>query len=187
MTDRVFLYTERILLRDFTADDLQAVHEYAIDAEVVRYLDWGPNSEQQTKEFIARTICQQQETHRRQYELAVVLRDTNRLIGSCGLRISRPEDRGGDIGYCLSRGSWGRGCATEAAQAIVAFGFEQCGLHRIFATCDTQNHASRRVLEKLGMRREGEFLQDKWQRAQWRDSLLYAIIADEWKANQAEA
>jgi sulfate adenylyltransferase large subunit len=181
----ILLTTERLILRDFVEDDWRAVHEYDTDPEVVRYMPWGPNTEQQTKEFIAGAIRQQEEMPRRQYELAVVLRDTNRLIGACGLRLSRPDHHGGDIGYSFNRQFWGQGYATEAARAIIRFGFEQCGLHRIFATCDAQNVASGRVLEKLGMRREGHFLQDKWERQQWRDSLLFAILADEWKAGGA--
>ena len=182
MTQEIILTTERLLLRDFVEDDWRAVHEYAVDPEVVRYVEWGPNTEQHTQEFIARTISQQQAEPRRQYELAVVLKDTNCLIGACGLRLSRPEHHGGDFGYCFNRQFWGQGYATEAARAIVRFGFEQCGLHRIFATCDALNVASARVLEKLGMRREGHFLHDKWQRGKWRDSFLYAILVDEWKA-----
>jgi len=182
MPQRIILATEPLLLRDFIEDDWQAVHEYAVDPEVVRFMDWGPNTEQQTKDFIARTIGHRQEEPRRAFELAVVLKDSNRLIGGCGLRISRPEHHCGDIGYIFNRQFWGHGYATEASRAIVRFGFEQCGLHRIFATCDAQNAGSAHVLEKLGMRREGHFLHDKWQREQWRDSFLYAILVDEWKA-----
>jgi len=186
MPQRIILATERLLLRDFVEDDWQAVHEYAVDPEVVRFMDWGPNTEQQTKDFVARTIGHRHEEPRRAFELAVVLKDSNRLIGGCGLRISRPEHHCGDFGYTFHRQFWGHGYATEASREIVRFGFDVCSLHRIFATCDAQNAGSAHVLEKLGMRRESHFLHDKWQREQWRDSFLYAILVDEWKARKAK-
>ena len=76
--------------------------------------------------------------------------------------------------------SKGQGYATEAARALVSFGFGTLRLHRVFATCDVRNVASARVLEKVGMRREGHCRGDKWVRGQWRDSYIYAMLEDEW-------
>ena len=90
-------------------------------------------------------------------------------------------------GYCLNRDYWGHGYATEAAQAVISFGFEQLGLHRIFAICDPCNVASWRVLARAGMRREGHLLEDRWQKGQWRDSYLYAILEREWERVQHQS
>ena len=172
------IQADRVLLRDSEQADWQAVHSYASDPEVVRYMDWGPNTEDETKSFVKRSITSQQEEPRRDFELAVVLE--GRLIGGCGIYISDPRNREGWIGYCLNRGFWGRGIGTETARAIVAFGFDRLGLHRIFATCDPENVASARVLEKTGMHREGLLRERKWTKGRWLDCVLYAILDHEW-------
>jgi len=174
------LQTERLVLRDFREGDWEAVHRYACDPQVVRYMKWGPNSEEETKAFVQRALSTQQEDPRRAFELAVTLKETGALIGACSLHVSRPEHRQGWIGYCFHRAYWGRGYGTEAASVLIALGFEQLGLHRIFATCDARNLASARVLEKAGMRREGHLRHDEWLRGEWRDTYLYAILEHQW-------
>ncbi len=174
------LETARLILRDFRKDDWEAVHEYGTDLEVVRFMPWGPNTESDTKDFIKLSLASQREEPRTKFEFAVTLAESERLIGGAGIRVSAPADRGADMGYCLHRDIWGQGYATEAAGAIVGFGFEKLGLHRVFATCDTGNEASARVLEKIGMRREAHFKQDNMIRGKWRDSYLYAVVEDEW-------
>lgn len=180
MKVRLPLATGRLILREFVEADVAAVHCYASDPEVVRYMSWGPNTEQDTREVVRRWLEQRAEKARRNFTLAIVLKDNGQLIGACSIRVSDPERRSGHIGYCLNRGFWGRGYGTEAARALVEFGFEQLGLHRIFAKCDTQNLASARVLEKAGMRREGHLRQDRLLRGEWRDSYLYAVLEQEW-------
>jgi ribosomal-protein-alanine N-acetyltransferase len=178
--------TERLVLREFLERDWMVVHEYASDPEVVRYMPWGPNTEEDTREFIRRALAAQKKEPRTTFELAVTRADTGRLVGGCGVRISNPADRGGDMGYCLRRDQWGFGLGTEAALAILGFGFGQLGLHRIIATCDTKNEASSRVLEKAGMRREGHFRSDSMMHGVWRDSYLYAVLEDEWRARHGD-
>ena len=178
---KLALLTDRLLLRDFVESDWRAVHEYGSDIEVVRYMPWGPNTEDDTKAFVARAIAGQNEDPRTKHELAIVLREEGRLIGGCGIRVSAPSHKGADMGYCLHKEYWGAGYATEAADAVIAFGFERLGLHRIIATCDADNTASARVLEKVGMRKEGCFREDSLMRGVWRDSYLYAILEDEWR------
>jgi RimJ/RimL family protein N-acetyltransferase len=176
------IQTKRLILRDFVMADWKAIHDYDSDPEVVRYMDWGPNTEEETKSFLQRAITFQQEQPRRGYSLAIVLGSQNVIIGGCGIRVSSPENREGWIGYVLSRNFWGQGYATETAKALLKFGFETLDLHRIFATCDPANIASAHVLEKTGMKREGYLREHKWARGKWRDSLLYAILDYEWKS-----
>ena len=173
--------TKRLMLRDFEEADWKAVHSYGSDPEVVRYMDWGPNTEEETKKFIQRAIAHQKEQPRRTYTLAIVLKPENKLIGGCGIYVSNPDNREGWIGYCLNRNSWAQGYATETAKALLTFGFDQLNLHRIFATCDPANIASAHVLEKIGMQREAHFREHRWAKGKWRDSLLYAILDFEWK------
>lgn len=173
------LQTARLTLRDFVADDWLAVHSYAADADVSRYMEWGPNDATTTRAYIERVLVTQQEAPRHNFELAIALRADGRLIGGCGIHVSSPRNREGWIGYVLRRDCWGQGYASEAARALLGFGFGPLGLHRIFATCDPRNLASARVMEKIGMRHEGRPREHKWQKGEWRDSLLYAILEHE--------
>ncbi len=174
------ILTQRLMLRDFEEVDWKAVHDYASDPEVVRYVDFGPNTEEESKNFIQRALASQKEQPRNNFSLAVVLKANNALIGGCGIYVSNPNNREGYIGYVLSRNFWKRGYATETAQALVEFGFDQLRLHRIFAICDAENSASAHVLEKVGMRLEAHFRENGWVKGKWRDSLLYAILEHEW-------
>jgi len=180
------LETERLLLREFEEGDEQAVHEYASDPEVVRHVEWGPNTEADTMRFIQYALSLQEEEPRGNYSLAITLKTDGRLIGGCSVVVSDPGNREGWIGYVLKRRFWAQGYGTEAARALVGFGFEQLGLHRIFATCGPENVASARLLEKVGMRREGHLREHKWQKGRWRDSYLYAVLDHEWREAQTD-
>jgi len=177
----VTLTTDRLVVREFREDDVPSVHEYGSDPEVVRFMPWGPNTEDDTTAFVERAVLFQADDPRATYELAVTLAADGKLIGGCGIHGISFANRSASMGYCLRRDVWGRGYATEAARALVAFGFRSLGLHRLVATCDTENAASARVLEKLGMRREALFREDTLLRGRWRDSYLYAILESEWK------
>ncbi|HET9589619.1 MAG TPA: GNAT family protein, partial [Anaerolineales bacterium] len=79
---------------------------------------------------------------------------------------------------------WTRGYATEAAHAIVDFGFSQLGLHRVWSWCVADNLGSAHVLEKLGMRLEGRLRENEYYKDRWWDTLMYAILADEWETHK---
>jgi RimJ/RimL family protein N-acetyltransferase len=172
--------TERLLLRDFRREDSESVHEYAVDPEVFRYMPWGPNSDDETRAFIERAIASSLEEPRLKFELAVTLRRDGRLIGGGGIRVSDLSIRSADMGYCLRRDAWGEGVGTEVARGLIEFGFARLGVHRIWATCDTENARSAHVLEKAGMTLEGTMREDTWLRGQWRSSRLYSILENEW-------
>jgi len=172
----VYLETRRLVLRELKPTDLAAVHAWAADPEVVRYEPWGPNTPEQTAEYLKRSAAARAEEPRSVFELGFVLKEAGSLIGAGGLRIRSAEHLEADIGYTLRRDAWGRGYATEAAGALVELGL-RLGMHRIWATCHVDNVRSARVLEKLGMRREGRLRENVHQREGWRDSYLYAVLA----------
>lgn len=175
--------TPRLLLRDFRAKDLEAVHAYASLDEVARYMIWGPNTLAQSREAIDGFLEDQRRRPRRAFDLAIVLKAKGRhegwLVGGAGLAIADRENATGDIGYVLHPDVWGMGLAEEAARALLDAGFRELRLRRIVATCDQRNKASARVMERLGMRREGAFRASKLIQGEWRDEYLYAILADE--------
>jgi ribosomal-protein-alanine N-acetyltransferase len=175
------LETDRLLLREITEADFDAVHAYATDPAVIRYVPWGPNSEQDTHDFLARTMIAAAAEPRLEFVFGVELRGEPGLLGTMGLYV-RPEDTNqAMLGYAFGQDAWGRGIATEAALAMVAMGFEVLGLRRIWASCDPDNAGSRRVLEKVGMRVEGLLRGDLVIRGDVRDNLLWGILEAEWR------
>jgi RimJ/RimL family protein N-acetyltransferase len=171
--------TDRLLLREFKASDWKAVHEYARDPEVSKYMLWGPNSVDDTLKFVDERIQLIRKKPRTIYDFAIILKASNTLIGTCGLTIT--PDGQGVIGYCLNRNHWRQGYGSEACQAVMEFGFSHFKLHRIHATCDADNVGSAGVLSKVGMRQEAHFLQNVNAKGKWRDTLLFAILRSEWE------
>ncbi len=175
------LTTRRLLLREFVADDWTAVHTYQSDPLYLRYYAWNERTETDVQEFVQMFLDYQQEQPRTKFQLAVILRSENKLIGNCGIRVNDLEQREANIGYELDSRYWGQGYATEAARAILQFGFSGLGMRRIWAECIADNIKSGRVLEKLGMRLETRVLAKERIKGVWRDNLIYALTANEWR------
>lgn len=117
----------------------------------------------------------------RDYTFAVVQSSDNTLVGAVGLHRNAVHNRA-EIGYWIGVPYWGKGYCTEAAAAVVAFGFETLGLNRIHACHFVNNPASGRVMQKLGMQREGTLRQDLLKNGEYIDHHVYAILRSEWEA-----
>lgn len=178
--------TERLILREFRAADAVALHEYGADPEVSRFTDWGPNTPEQSREVLGRFLERQAARPPHELNLAVELAAEGGMIGSVRLELKDAANRTADLGYVIHRHYWGRGFVTEACQELLRIAFEVMDLHRVWATCDARNVGSYRVMEKLGMRREGVLRKGTLRKDGWQDTLLYAILAEEWRAKQAD-
>lgn len=144
--------TARLVLRPLRTEDLDAVHRYAADAAVTRYMLWGPNTLAETAEFVERAAVEMEREIPACFEFGIHL--DGRLIGGIGFY---PDDRRetAEIGWISLPEVWGRGYMTEAAAAVRDFAFGTVGLKRLTAHCDTRNIGSWRVMEKIGMTRQG--------------------------------
>jgi len=172
--------TARLLLREFRSDDLDDVHDYAADPAVARFMDWGPNTAEQTAEFMGRKLEEQARWPRDEVTLAAERLADGRVIGSIRLAVSDRSNLAGDFGYSLNSACWRQGYATEASRALIEVAFTVLGLHRLWAECDVENVASWGVMQKLGMRREGHIRDGKLIKGVWRDRYLYGLLAHEW-------
>jgi RimJ/RimL family protein N-acetyltransferase len=174
--------TERLRLRAYELGDAaeltQLIGARAVAANLLRVP--YPYSEQDARAF----ICANQESGEARF--AVALAGQERLIGGIGLRLQTAHARA-ELGYWLGVPYWGRGYATEAARAVVEYGFDTLELHRIHASVFRENLQSAKVLRKIGMRHEGCFRQHvrKWNR--FVDLELYGIMRVEWKSVPAPA
>jgi len=145
------LLTPRLLLRRPLLSDADAVFEFGSDPEVTRYMDWPTHtSVEAAKEYLK--DCTPRWTTACEYDWMITLRDSAQVIGGISICI---RGHSADFGYILNRAFWGRGFATEAASAVVEWIFGQDSIYRVWATCDAENLASARILEKVGLSLEG--------------------------------
>lgn len=150
---KTILETERLIVREMGETDAEAVLAFNGDPEVMRYTGEEPWTD---LEETRRRLREYPDYRERGYgRWALVLRETGRVVGFNGLKFL-PELGETDLGYRLVREQWGRGLATESSLAIVRHGFEALGLERIVGLVLPGNEGSIRVLEKVGMRRDGE-------------------------------
>jgi RimJ/RimL family protein N-acetyltransferase len=169
--------TERLVLRAYELADvaelvpLIGAREVAANLARVPY----PYTEQDARNFIGSIKETLNEAR-----FAIVLGSDRRLIGGMGLRIGSAHSRA-ELGYWLGIPYWGRGYATEAARAVMQYGFQTLGLHRIWGSVFQGNEGSSKVLRKLGMKYEGCLRQHvlKWER--FIDLEMYGILRSEWK------
>jgi [ribosomal protein S5]-alanine N-acetyltransferase len=181
------LTTERLILREFKYDDWPDILAYQREPLYLRYYEWTDRTPEAVQAFVQMFLAQQQEEPRIKFQLAVVLRSSQQLIGNCGVRMKAAGAHEGDIGYELSPHHWGNGYATEAARAIVDFGFTGLKLHRLSSWCIADNVASANVLRKLGMQPEGRLRENEYFKGRWWDTLLFGMLDYEWEALQEVA
>jgi RimJ/RimL family protein N-acetyltransferase len=161
----VLLETERLAFRSWIAADLAHFCAICSEPRVMQFVgDGQPWSREQTQTFIERAIAHSQQHGYCQW--ALVLKNSAELIGFCGFM---PAEAGAEIGWRLAHEHWGKGLATEAAQAAMKYGFEELGFPRVIATVQSGNQASLRVVEKLGMRQEGKM------RRNGREVLVFSV------------
>lgn len=146
------LTTERLTLRPFREDDVEALYAYSKDEEVGRNAGWKPHESLLESSDILHLVFLNQSS-----VWAIERQSDRRLMGSIGLITDSTRQYGSarSLGYALGLDYWGQGYMTEAVHAAVRFGFGQMGLDLISATCYPDNPASRRVLEKCGFQYEG--------------------------------
>ena len=187
MTNKDNTATPQIALRQYKESDLPDVHRYFSDPEVVRFLRGEPMTEDEALAFLKQSIAYASDQPQHRFPFAIVLSQTDRVVGGCILSITSPEHREARIAYHIGREHWGRGYATEAVTQLLGWAFATQNLHRIAAACRPENAASVRVLSKVGMTLEGCLREERWKDGRWWDSLCYAILDREWEPASASA
>ncbi len=172
--------TQRLLLRAYTLADASALHHLVSAREVALNTLRIPHPYPQGE--AERWIASHDEIRKQgDYPFAVVLRDSEELVGTVGLHIKEEHDHA-EIGYWIGVPYWGRGYATEAAAALLRYGFENFPIHRVWAMHFSRNPASGRVLQKIGMRHEGTLRQHMKKWDQYVDLEYYGLLRSEFTA-----
>lgn len=168
--------SERLVLRKPRMEDAPAIFDgYAQDPEVTRYLTWKPHKNiRDTEEFLL--ACGQLWRMGKDFAYAITLKEDDKLIGTIGLH---PMNLKVEVGYGLARLYWGKGYMTEVLRTVIAWAFTQPDIFRVQAFCDVDNLGSARVMEKVGMVREGllkRYVLHPNISDEPRDVYLYAIV-----------
>ncbi len=181
MTEPFRLETNRLILRSFRESDLVPFRLYRSDPEIARYQGWeAPYSLEKATQFLQEMIEKVPGEPGQWYQIALELKNSGKMIGDCAFQRLAEEPRQAEIAFTLARAYQGFGYATEALKYLMGYLFDHYGLHRIRANCDPENVASARLLERLGMRREGRFVESLWYKGAWVSEDWYAIIDREW-------
>jgi len=175
------LSTTRLRLRPFAATDAEALYALQSNASVLRYWDSPPWTDpDRAQRFL--DACREMAETGTGIRLAIDRLADDGFIGWCSLTRWDPTHRSAALTFCLDDAAWGQGYATEATGALLQWAFESLDLNRVQAETDTRNHASARVLEKLGFVREGTLREDCVVDGELSDSWVFGLLRREWRA-----
>jgi RimJ/RimL family protein N-acetyltransferase len=176
------ILTERLSLRSFAKSDLEAVMAYHALPEVQRYLDWKARDRVEVKAALD-AMCQQHRLTRpgEILTLAVTRRSDDLLMGQVSLRWTDATAGQAELRFVFNPTYRRQGYATEAVAAVMDYGFDGFGFHRIFARCAGKNQASARLMKGLGMRLEAHYREHALFQGEWDEELHFAILDREWR------
>ena len=182
VSDEAFdrIESERLILRRFRDSDLAAFVAYRNDPEVARYQSWDSIDELEARALIREMASTEPGVPGDWFQFAIESKETGELLGDCALQVDGQEPYKAELGFTLAREHQGKGFASEAASRLLDYAFASLDLHRVFALADCRNRPSWTLLDRVGMRREGHFLENVWFKGEWCDEYLYAVLKDEW-------
>jgi len=175
--------TDRLLIRVADAGDVDDLHDMLSRPEVCRYLLHPPLSVDEVVERVARFAGR---TLLSEYgdviRLAVVRRDSGRMVGELVLILASAANACLEIGWVLHPDHQGHGFAAEGARALLGYAMETLGAHRVVAQLHPDNTGSAALCTRLGMRQEAHHRMDVWVKGAWEDTAIFAILDQEWTA-----
>lgn len=180
--ENVLLEGPRVLLRPLAVADAEDMYAFASDPFVTRYLPWEPAPSADA----VRPFLQDQVGRRKRGEslgFAIVDRATGAMVGSTDLMDLKAVRGQAELGYLIARPYWGQGWMTEAAALTADYGFREMNLGRLVAWADEENAASRRVMEKLGMRLAGAEVRTV--KGEQRPYVRYEVLRAMWETGKS--
>ncbi len=167
------------MIRDYTTDDIAAVFDYVKDPVYWQYQRSEAPTAEQIKTLIEWVVREQSAAPRLLYFLAAARRDTGEVVGEAVLKIVNPADRQGELGFGVVPRYWKHGYGTEIGHAVLDAAFGQFKLHRVSGQSSPDNKSSIRVMQKLGMAREGLLRDVHYGRGKWWSSVVYGLLEAE--------
>jgi ribosomal-protein-alanine N-acetyltransferase len=174
------LATRRLLIRDYAVEDAAAIFAYVRDPAYWQHQRPEPPTQQQVESLLQWVVKEQTATPRLMYFLAATRKDNGDIIGEGVLKIVNAAERQGEIGFGVSPRAWKQGYGTEIAAALLDVAFQSLKLHRVAGQCSPDNKGSIRIMQKLGMGREGLLRDLHFARGKWWSTLVYSLLEDEY-------
>ncbi len=173
--------TGRLILRKFSYDDADNMLKYWISIPEIQHMYAEPtyNTKEEVKELLDKYISSYEKDN--YYRWAVILKDTNECIGQIAYFLVDPKNNFAEIEYCIGTNFQNKGLATEAAKAVIKYGFNEMGLHKVQICHRANNISSKKVIEKCGFTYEGTLRHYFYQDGQYMDRLYYSILETEYK------
>ncbi|MFO7537497.1 MAG: GNAT family N-acetyltransferase [Chloroflexota bacterium] len=184
----LILESKRLILRPFQDADIEAFSAYRSDPDIARYQSWEPpvTLEQATR-FVNDMKHARPGVQGEWYQWAVERKAAAGLIGDCAFQIMAPDPRQAEIGFTFAPAYQGQGFAAEAVSRLLDYLFGDLNLHRVVAITDAENRAAARLLERLGLRHEGTFVENIWFKGAWGSEFSYALLHREWAGKHRAA
>lgn len=175
------LDTERLVLRDLRDSDYAAIREIMASEIAQKYEASTVPEEAAIRAEHDEILRMATENPRTNYKWGVTIRPLDVVKGRLSLVQSNALIHEWEIGWAIHPDHWSKGYASEAAREVLRFAFEQLKAHRVVAFCHHQNAASYRVMEKIGLRREGLLRGTRWWNNQWTDEYVYGMLEKDWQ------
>ena len=169
--------TNNLIFRKFNENDFPTLFEWHGSTENMGYRRDGVKSLAETREYMEMIISEANADVCKNFWFAVVCKSNNKIIGE-GILLDIPEKA--ELGWLVDKNCWGNGYGTEIGNALLKYCFQELNLRRVIAACHVENHASYKLMEKIGMRREAHFIKEKFYGNEWCDRYQYAILHEEW-------
>jgi len=181
--EHIYARSNRLILRQFSQQDVDSFFLYRSSPEVAKFQSWENYQYHDAEVFVRKQSKNVPDQPGTWFQFAIALVETNHLIGDCALHTLLNEPRIVEIGFTLAEEYQGKGYASEAVRALLSYAFNSLGKHKVIAFTDVRNEKSIRLLERVGMRREGHLLENYMSKGQWVDEYQYSLLQSEWREN----
>jgi RimJ/RimL family protein N-acetyltransferase len=174
------IYSERLILRQVRMEDAEAIHSYLSLPEVAKYSPVERKTIEEIIAFLEPLVSVEPETPGTWFAMAIILKESDQLIGNVSLRFPEKETYQVELGIAINPAYQKKGYAAEATLLVLQYAFEGLGKHRVFASIDPINESSIALVERVGMRREAHHRLSIMWKGDWADDVIYAMLASEW-------
>ncbi|PFO09377.1 ribosomal-protein-serine acetyltransferase [Bacillus sp. AFS076308] len=183
ISEHIYARSNRLILRQFSQKDVESFYLYRSSPEVAKFQSWENYQYHDAEVFVRKQSKSMPDQPGTWFQFAIALVETNHLIGDCALHTLLNEPRIVEIGFTLAEEHQGKSYASEAVRALLSYAFNDLGKHKVIAFTDVRNEKSIRLLERVGMRREGHLLENYMSKGQWVDEYQYSLLQSEWREN----